>query len=73
MTVAFQRNKLAWPMAAAALAIAAALSGCTAGYHAGLPLGTWYPGRKNGMTVAVTEKRSKAEIDGLAAALRKAV
>ncbi len=44
-----------------------------AGYHAGLSLGTWYPNRKNGLTIAVTEKRTKAEIDGLVEALRKAV
>ncbi|HJZ53833.1 MAG TPA: aminomethyl-transferring glycine dehydrogenase subunit GcvPA, partial [Gemmataceae bacterium] len=36
------------------------------GYHAGLPLGRWYPGFQDGLTVAVTEKRTKAEIDGLA-------
>jgi glycine dehydrogenase subunit 1 len=40
------------------------------GYHAGLPTGRWYPGLKDGLTVAVTEKRTKAEIDGLAAAMR---
>jgi glycine dehydrogenase subunit 1 len=40
-----------------------------AGYHAGLPLGRWYPQLSDGLTVAVTEKRTKAEIDGLAAAL----
>ena len=40
-----------------------------AGYHAGLPTGRWYPGLENCLTVAVTEKRTKAEIDGLAAAL----
>ncbi|HUR53743.1 MAG TPA: aminomethyl-transferring glycine dehydrogenase subunit GcvPA [Gemmataceae bacterium] len=45
----------------------------TAGYHAGLPLGTWYPQHANGITVAVTEKRTKAEIDGLATALRTAI
>ena len=44
-----------------------------AGYHAGLPLGTWYPQHANGITVAVTEKRTKAEIDGLAAALKTAI
>jgi glycine dehydrogenase subunit 1 len=44
-----------------------------AGYHAGLPLGRWYPALANCITVAVTEKRTKAEIDGLAAALRKCV
>jgi glycine dehydrogenase subunit 1 len=44
-----------------------------AGYHAGLPLGRWYPQFANCVTVAVTEKRTKAEIDGLAAALAAAV
>jgi glycine dehydrogenase subunit 1 len=36
-----------------------------AGYHAGLPLGRWYPNLANCFSVAVTEKRTKAEIDGL--------
>ncbi len=40
-----------------------------AGYHAGLNLGQWYPAHRDCVTVAVTEKRTKAEIDGLAAAL----
>ncbi|HYT93368.1 MAG TPA: aminomethyl-transferring glycine dehydrogenase subunit GcvPA [Gemmataceae bacterium] len=41
------------------------------GYHAGLPLGRWYPTPfADGLTVAVTEKRTKAEIDGLAAAVK---
>jgi glycine dehydrogenase subunit 1 len=35
------------------------------GYHAGLPLGRWYPKLGNCMSIAVTEKRTKAEIDGL--------
>jgi glycine dehydrogenase subunit 1 len=35
------------------------------GYHAGLGLGTWYPQLKDCFSVAVTEKRSRAEIDGL--------
>jgi glycine dehydrogenase subunit 1 len=39
-----------------------------AGYHAGLHLGRWYPSLADCITVAVTEKRTKAEIDGLAAA-----
>lgn len=43
------------------------------GYHAGLPLGRWYPHLANCITVAVTEKRTKAEIDGLAAALKASV
>jgi glycine dehydrogenase subunit 1 len=37
-----------------------------AGYHAGLPLGPWYPALTDCMSVAVTEKRTRAEIDGLA-------
>ncbi len=43
------------------------------GYHAGLPLGRWYPELTNGMSVAVTEKRTKDEIDGLTAAVREHV
>lgn len=43
-----------------------------AGYQAGLPLGTWYPAFADCLTVAVTEKRTKAEIDDLAAALGQA-
>ncbi len=39
------------------------------GYHAGLSLGTWYEGFENCMSVAVTEQRTKAEIDGLVEAL----
>jgi glycine dehydrogenase subunit 1 len=41
------------------------------GYHAGLALGRWYPDLANCITVAVTEKRTKAEIDGLVAAYRE--
>jgi len=44
-----------------------------AGYHAGLALGRWYPALADCITVAVTEKRTKAEIDGLAAAWAVAV
>jgi len=40
------------------------------GYLGGLPLGRWYPKLANCVSVAVTEKRTKAEIDGLAAAVR---
>jgi glycine dehydrogenase subunit 1 len=40
------------------------------GYFAGLPLGRWYPQFADGLTVAVTEKRTRGEIDGLAAALK---
>lgn len=44
-----------------------------AGYHAGLWLGEWYPDLRSCVTVAVTEKRTKAEIDGLAAAWKEAL
>jgi glycine dehydrogenase subunit 1 len=44
-----------------------------AGYHAGLPLGRWYPRLANCISVAVTEKRTKAEIDGLAVAIKASV
>jgi glycine dehydrogenase subunit 1 len=39
------------------------------GFHAGLPLGRWYPDLADCLSVAVTEKRTRAEIDGLAEAL----
>src|SRR6266852_9446740 len=44
-----------------------------AGYHAGLHLGRWYPALADSLTVAVTEKRTRAEIDGLVEALAKQV
>jgi glycine dehydrogenase subunit 1 len=37
------------------------------GYHAGLALEAWYPQFADCITLAVTEKRTRAEIDGLAA------
>jgi len=40
------------------------------GYHAGLPTGRWYPGLADCVTIAVTEKRTKAEIDGLVEVLK---
>jgi glycine cleavage system P protein (glycine dehydrogenase) subunit 1 len=40
------------------------------GYHAGLPLGRWYPQWQNALTIAVTEKRTCRELDGYLAALR---
>jgi len=43
----------------------------TAGYHAGLSLGRWYPALAHCVSVAVTEKRTRAEIDGLAVAMTK--
>ncbi len=41
------------------------------GYMAGLSLARDYPTLANGIVLAVTEKRTKAEIDGLAAAMAK--
>lgn len=38
------------------------------GYHAGLHQGRWSAERENLLTVAVTEKRTRTEIDGLVAA-----
>ena len=43
------------------------------GYHAGLPMGRWYPAHTDGVTVAVTEKRTKAEIDGLVGAVKSSL
>jgi glycine cleavage system P protein (glycine dehydrogenase) subunit 1 len=43
------------------------------GYHAGLHLGRWLPGLDDCLAVAVTEKRTREEIDGLTAALAKAL
>ncbi len=48
--------------------LAAALK---AGYHAGLHLGRWYPTLSDCVSVAVTEKRTREEIDGLAAMLKR--
>jgi glycine dehydrogenase subunit 1 len=42
-----------------------------AGYLAGLPLGRWYPELADCLLVAVTEKRTKQELDGFVAALSK--
>jgi len=36
------------------------------GIFAGVPLGRWYPDMADCMLVAVTEKRTRAEIDRLA-------
>lgn len=43
------------------------------GYHAGLPLGRWYPDLTNCIAIAVTEKRTRAEIDGLVSAFQQAL
>ena len=52
--------------------VTALLSGLVEdGYLAGLPLGRHYPQLTDCVSMAVTEKRTKAEIDGLAAAIRK--
>jgi glycine dehydrogenase subunit 1 len=42
-----------------------------AGYHAGLHLGRWYPSLDDAISVAVTERRTRAEIDGLVGAITK--
>jgi glycine dehydrogenase subunit 1 len=39
-----------------------------AGYHAGLHAGRWYPALEDCLSVSVTEKRTRAEIEGLASA-----
>ncbi len=44
-----------------------------AGYHGGLALGQWYRDREDCLTLAVTEKRTKAEIDGLRTALAESL
>ena len=43
------------------------------GFHGGIALGRWYPELADGILVAVTEKRSRVEIDGLAEAYAKAL
>jgi glycine dehydrogenase subunit 1 len=43
------------------------------GYFAGLSAGRWYAGLKDLLIVAVTEKRTKAEIEGFASVLRAAL
>jgi glycine dehydrogenase subunit 1 len=44
-------------------------SALDAGYLAGIPLSKWYPDLADCLLVTVTEKRTRAEIDGLAKAL----
>jgi glycine dehydrogenase subunit 1 len=41
------------------------------GYHGGIDLGRFYPGLAGCILIAVTEKRTRAEIDGLADAYRE--
>jgi glycine dehydrogenase subunit 1 len=43
------------------------------GYHGGIALGRWYPDLADGILVAVTEKRTREEIDGLAQAYEQAL
>lgn len=45
----------------------------TRGIAAGVPLGRWYPGLEACLTVTVTEKRSRAEIESLSAGLEEAL
>jgi glycine dehydrogenase subunit 1 len=40
-----------------------------AGYHAGLALGRWFPALGDCISIAVTERRTRDEIDGLVSAL----
>lgn len=43
------------------------------GYHGGIALGRWHPDLADSILIAVTEKRTKDEIDGLARAYRQAL
>jgi glycine dehydrogenase subunit 1 len=43
-----------------------------AGYLAGLPIERWYPQQSKCVTIAVTEQRTRREMDGLVAAWREA-
>ena len=43
------------------------------GFHGGIALGRWYPELADAILVAVTEKRTKDEIDALADAYREAI
>ncbi len=43
------------------------------GFHGGIALGRWYPELADCILIAVTEKRTKAEIDGLAGAYNEAM
>jgi glycine dehydrogenase subunit 1 len=41
------------------------------GFHAGLALGRWYPEMSDSLLLAVTEKRTRSEIDGLVAEMKR--
>jgi glycine dehydrogenase subunit 1 len=43
------------------------------GFHGGIALGRWYPDLHDCILIAVTEKRTRAEIDGLATAYEQVV
>ena len=43
------------------------------GYHGGIALGRWHPELADSILIAVTEKRTKGEIDGLVEAYREAL
>ncbi len=43
------------------------------GFHGGIDLGRWYPDLRDCILIAVTEKRTKHEIDGLVAAYQEAI
>lgn len=43
-----------------------------AGFFAGIPLGRWFPEWSAGLLIAVTEKRTRSEMDGLVTALATA-
>ncbi len=43
------------------------------GYHGGIDLGRWFPDMADSILIAVTEKRTKAEIDGLTGAYSEAL
>jgi glycine dehydrogenase subunit 1 len=54
--------------------VAEVLDRCAAqGIGAGYPLGRDYPEHENGLLIAITERRGKADIDRLAEALGAAV
>jgi glycine dehydrogenase subunit 1 len=44
---------------------------CERGYLAGVPLGQWYDDLADCILVSVTERRTRDEIDGLAACLKE--
>ena len=44
-----------------------------AGVNPGIPLGSWFPEHPDGLLVAITEQRTRADIDRLAAVLGEAV